>query len=254
MTADQPVTAAAQVTDTVQSRHLVHETYVKALQQSDPPSVSRTTNRVPLQHPRKSPPPPSSKTGHHLHQSSNDKAKSRIISDSTCRYIKNRTIEEQIDNSQEVGIITNHPNATAEEIGHYLEYHLKNDCPDNLVVVAGLNNVLHQKDSGNINCQDIAQKVINIGRTANQAGVARVCISGLVKPKYRDCHRYINEVNGYIWQKCKSEGFIYIDQSNIGYDDLGDAIHVNGRSGNNKLCANIFKQLYTYTPPISRRY
>ena len=112
--------------------------------------------------------------------------------------------------------------------------------------------VLHNKNSRNINYEDIAQKVIDIGRTARQEGVARICISALVKPRYRDCHNLVDQVNGHILQKCESEGFIYVDQSNIGHDDLGDAIHVS-HSGNVKLRANIFKQLYTYTPPSSFR-
>ena len=98
--------------------------------------------------------------------------KSRIISDSTCRRIRNRDIEQRIDLKQEKGVINNHPNAEADEIHHYALYHLEKDRPDNLVIVAGLNDLLHTKNRQDADCDAIAQKVINIGRTAREKGYA----------------------------------------------------------------------------------
>ena len=75
--------------------------------------------------------------------------------------------------------------------------------------------------------------------------MGRVCISEILKPRFRDCHQYVDEVNEYLKIHCQSEGFVYVSQSNIGIRDLGDKLHVS-EHGNIKLKHNIFSQCYTY--------
>ena len=123
----------------------------------------------------------------------------------------------------------------------------KKVTPDNFIIVAGLNDVLSDKrDYGHVDCRDIAQRVVNIGKTAKESGVARICISELIKPRYEDCHQFITEVNDLIKLECQTEGFIFITQSNIGLRDLGDNLHVSRGPSNDKLKHNIFSHCYTY--------
>ena len=143
-----------------------------------------------------------------------------------------------------------YPNAEADEIMHYSQYHLEKDCPENLIIVAGLNDLLHEKDRENADCKSIAEKVVKIGRVARERGVARVCISGLVKPKYYDCKTATDGINRYLMDMCSKEGFVYLDQSSISASDMGDMIHV-GNHGLPKLRNNIFKGLYTYSSPTA---
>ena len=73
-------------------------------------------------------------------------------------------------------------------------------------------------------------------------------------PKYENCRQKVEEINTLLWEKCRKEGFIYIDQSNIGLADMGDMIHV-GQHGLHKLKDNVLNQLHTYkTPPPSNHY
>ena len=178
--------------------------------------------------------------------------KSRIISDSTCSRVRKNDIDEMIDQKQEEVQINKFPNAEADEILHYSLYHLEKNCPDNLIVVAGLNDLLHHKDRANADCKSIAEKVITIGKVAREKGVARVCISGLVRPKYYNCQLPTDAINHYLIDLCAREGFIFLNQNNIESSDMGDAVHV-GNHGMHKLRDNIFNGLYTYSRSNSER-
>ena len=182
----------------------------------------------------------------HLHNAKPSILKSRIIADSTCSRIRKNDIDEIIDTRQEEVSINKFPNAEADEILHYSQYHLVKDCPDNIVIVAGLNDLLHSEDRANADCKLIADKVIKIGRVAREKGVARVCISGLVKPKYYNCRAPVDTINGYLMDNCSREGFVYLDQGNIQASDMGDMVHV-GNQGLSKLRDNIYKGLFTYS-------
>jgi hypothetical protein len=149
------------------------------------------------------------------------------------------------DINQEDIELSKHNGATAAKIHHMSKFYLDNDKPDNMIVVAGLNDILHDKRKGKVNCNDIANRVMDIGRTARSEGVGRVCISAIITPKYRDCHDYVKEVNDILKFACQSEEFIFINQSNIGLSDLGDNLHVS-RDGNDKLRHNILSHCYTY--------
>jgi hypothetical protein len=181
----------------------------------------------------------------HLHHSNKEKMKTTIISDSTLRLINYRDITSSTDVEQEHIELSKHNGATADKLHHMSKYYLDKDTPDNIIIVAGLNDILNDKRKGQVNCRNIANRVIDIGRTSKDSGVGRVCISEILKPKFRDCHQYVDEVNEYLKFHCQSEGFVYVSQSNIGTSDLGDNLHVS-RDGNIKLKHNIFSQCYTY--------
>jgi len=171
--------------------------------------------------------------------------KTTIIADSTLRLFNYRDIKSVTDPEQEKIKLSKQNGEVADEIHHMSKYYVHHDMPDNLIVAAGLNDILNEKREGQVNCTGIANRVIDIGRTARDKGVGRVCISQIIKPKYRDCHDYVDEVNDLLKYYCQSEGFNYITQSNIGIGDLGDPLHVS-RDGNDKLRHNILSHCYTY--------
>jgi hypothetical protein len=171
--------------------------------------------------------------------------KTVIISDSTTRLFNYRDITSLTDTNQEEIVLSKHNGARTDVLHHMSKFYLDNE-PDNMIVVAGLNDILQDKrDGGKVNCKHIANRVMDIGRTARAEGVGRVCISAIITPKYRDCHEYVKEVNDILKFTCLSEEFIFISQSNIGLSDLGDPLHVS-RDGNDKLRHNILSHCYTY--------
>ena len=91
-------------------------------------------------------------------------------------------------------------------------------------------------------------KILAIGKDAMQAGVARISISTLIRPKFEAGRLAVEKVNSFLRELCRREGFNIIDQSNIWSVDMGDAIHVNWDEGTNKLRNNIYSGLYTFKP------
>ena len=184
-----------------------------------------------------------------LHISSNGKMKSMLVSDSTCRNIGFRDINSSIKQSEEEVTITKHPGATTSELHHISRFHIDKEKPDNIIIVSGLNDILNQKRrQGTVDCRDIANQLVEMGRTAREKGVGRVCISGILIPKFRDCQQFVIETNDIISELCADNSFIFINHDNIGTNDLIDSLHVN-REGNVKLKHNIFSHLYTYNNP-----
>ena len=230
---DVIVAPPSSVTQQVPARLQSHAQQLPGRNVPPPPPAGRT-------------PMPTSRKGLHMHQATTGQMKSLIISDSTCSRIRKNEIDACIDVRQEIVEINKFPNAEAEAINHYSIYPLEKNCPDNVIIVAGLNDLLHHDDRENADCKAIANKVMNIGKMAKEKGVARVCISGLVKPRYYNCLSSTDKINMFLRDMCVREGFIYIDQSNIEPNDLGDGIHV-GNNGLKKLKSNIFKELYTNT-------
>ena len=143
--------------------------------------------------------------------------------------------------------LTKYSGATADKLHHMAKYYIETNKPDNLIIVAGLNDILNERrlNNGSANCEEVADRVLSIGRTARAGGIGRICISQILKPSFRDCHDNINDTNHILRSKCKSEGFIFVSQSNIGPRDLGDPLHVSDK-GNDKLKHNILSQCYTY--------
>ena len=150
------------------------------------------------------------------------------------------------DTREEEIKLTKYSGATADELHHMAKYYIDTSKPDNLIIVAGLNDILNERRiNGSANCEGIAERVLDIGRTARTEGVGRVCISEILKPKFRECHANIRDTNNILKLQCEYEGFVFVSQSNIGVRDIGDLLHVS-REGNEKLKHNILSQCYTY--------
>ena len=183
--------------------------------------------------------------------------KSFIIGDSTCKTLKNRDLQRHIDNNNEKAFISYHPNAEAEQIRHYSKFQLEHNKPDNIIILAGTNDILHHPSMTTqneymgppIDPAEIAEKLMRIGSEAKEAGVKRVCVSTLIRPTFDKGRFEVEKVNTYIRQLSSREGFVMIEQSNIGRADMGDAIHVNWKTGTDKLMQNVFSQLHTYKGP-----
>ena len=158
-----------------------------------------------------------------------------------------REITEVTDPHEEEVELTKYSGATADKLHHMAKYFIETNPPDNMIIVAGLNDILNDsRKNRSVNCAEVSNRVMGIGRTAKDKGVARVCISEILKPRFKDCHQAINDTNHLIRIACQKEGFTFVNQSDIGLSDLGNNPHVS-RGGNLKLKHNnILSQCYTY--------
>ena len=170
--------------------------------------------------------------------------KTVLISDSVCRSIRNRDIKMSIDRRSETSITSKHPGATANQIKHYNDYFLKEEKPNRVIISAGLNDLLYERD-GNI--EEIVDRVVDIGKRAKESGVSDIFILGLYKPE-----EYVNikDFNSFLMEKCTEYNFGFVPNSNIELGDLFDGLHVNNKSGNKKLKHNILQcfKTYNYNP------
>ena len=178
------------------------------------------------------------------------KTSTLITGDSLIGRINRKQITQQIDRDNEIVIVNKHPGATTDEINHYVSYQLNKHKPDNLVVVAGTNDVLKMKNEGVINEFEIAKKIVKIGITAKNAGVKQVFLSSLMPMTGRYWTNMIARINNLLSIECIKYGFHYMDNSDISVHHLSrDGIHLNFY-GSIILKMNILKSFYSFNPYI----
>ena len=169
-----------------------------------------------------------------------------IFSDSTCRNIKTRALNQLIDKNKERVIVSQHPGAVTEQLGYYLGYHLDKQKIDRLVIVSGLNDLLYasNKPEPITNEHDMVNRVIKMAKYAKDSGVQEVYISSLFNVKNIDNKNI--DIYNRILSRCDDFGIGYIFNSNIDLSDLYDGLHVNNTSGHSKLKHNLMQCFDTY--------
>ena len=143
--------------------------------------------------------------------------------------------------------MSKHPGATAGQIHSYCDWWYKNWLPNRIIAVAGANDMLYeQRNTGEINNEEeIAERVISIGIEARDRGVDEICILGLYS--LNDIYdTYTTRFNDKLSKRCTELGFKFVSNSNIELCDLADGLHVNNRSGHNKLKHNILQCCESY--------
>ena len=174
--------------------------------------------------------------------------KTAIVSDSMCRSIRVRDFNNQLDPDFDSVVINKYPAAHANQIHHYSDYTLDNEKPDTIIVMAGTNDVSYDSSNGKqADPENIACRIIDIGRNAKENGVSRVFINGLIKRKGTFHNNIINRVNLYLRNKCCGENFYFIDNSDIQISDLCDGLHLNDE-GNTKFMRNLLMCCDSYNP------
>jgi len=117
-----------------------------------------------------------------------------------------------------------------------------------MIIMAGSNDVSYDsKDGQTANPEEIASRIIDIGKNAKLHGVTRVFVNSII---YREGYFYnsiINKINLILRLKCNSENFYYIDNNNIYTVDLIDGLHLNS-VGNDKLMRNLLNCCQSYNP------
>ena len=171
-----------------------------------------------------------------------------IVSDSMCRSIRVRDFNNMLDRNTEKILINKYPAAHAKQILHYSNYTLMNDKPDNLIIMAGSNDVSYDSKDGNTaDPEAIATRIIEIGTNARRHGVSRVFINSIINREGYFYNRIIKKLNLILRLKCNTEQFYFIDNSNISLTDLSDGLHLNS-NGNNIFIHNLLNCCESYNP------
>ena len=91
----------------------------------------------------------------------------------------------------------------------YVEMHMKEDMPDNEVVMAGGN------DIGRTNSPDIANKVIEAGIYAKLNGASKVFISSVLPRRCISFQGRRHELNKLLKSQCTANKFVFMEHNNI---------------------------------------
>ena len=172
-----------------------------------------------------------------------------IIADSTPGKININHVKSNIDLSEENVIFKRFPGQTADEIAHYAPKPLSDSKPDQVVVIAGTNDLTRAVyDGGHINEYEIVENIMNVGRSALKHGVKKIHISSIL-PRWGFQYRNaIVRVNNLLQQRCVDENFLFMDHSDITPAHIsGDGIHPNFY-GSTILKMNILSVFNSFNP------
>ena len=143
------------------------------------------------------------------------------------------------------------PGASSHQLLHYLDVHLRDQSIDIVIIDIGINDLLT-----NSNRWTILNNIKKITEKCLMSGVKNVFISGLVYTTRVDIS-LLERIHVLIFNFCRKNSFIYIDNRNI----RSDSLYKGGFHLINKgkafladnfvvyLNNNSFLETYTHDPP-----
>ena len=169
-----------------------------------------------------------------------------IITDSMCGKVNINNIKENIDSSKEAVIFKRFPGHTAEEMSFYAPKPLHDCQPDQVVIVAGTNDLSQAfYQNGAIDEYEVVDRILKIARAAREKGVKRIHISGVMVRKGNQYRDAIVKVNDLLYMACIAENFCFMDQKDISMSHISsDGLHLNA-FGANVLKRNILSVFQT---------
>ena len=130
----------------------------------------------------------------------------------------------------------------ARHIKQYVPTHMLEEKPDTVLMHAGGNDLCTTRNNPTP-ILDVANDIIDIGLACKKHGASRIVISGVITRKPKFLQERCEELNELLVSMCKIYNFTYIDNSNIGVDDLlSDGVHLN-QEGTDVLANNYLKCL-----------
>ena len=137
-----------------------------------------------------------------------------IISDSTISRIPVRALKNNIDLECEEVIMKKYPGQTTKEISHNSIIPLEEIRPEQVIIVAGTNDISNGYRGKTLNEHKIVEDILSIAYKAKAVGTENIFISSiLVRWGYH--YKNIPRVNNILEAMCHELGFIYLDQSDV---------------------------------------
>ena len=173
-----------------------------------------------------------------------------VVTDSMSRSIKQTVMQKYLPGDMKVSF-HKYPGHTADEISHYVQKNIFDDKPQTIIIIAGINDILKEKRVKDIpDLNMIVEHILDIGRVARENKVRHILISGIMVNKAHNT--VVQVINDILVDRCKKEGFTYMDQSDITLKNLlsYDGLHLNS-SGSAKLLHNLLRScIEGYNPYI----
>ena len=174
-----------------------------------------------------------------------------IIADSTPGRININQIKNNINLAEENVIFKRYQGQTADEISYYAPKPLNDTKPEQVVVIAGTNDMSKAVYTGEtIDEYKIVENVRKIGVAARDCGAKRIHISSVLVRRGHEYRNAIVRINNLLRTMCNEERFIFMDQSDITSAHIsGDGIHPNF-NGSTILKHNILSVFSTFNPYV----
>ena len=170
-----------------------------------------------------------------------------IITDSMSGKININQIKDNIDCSKEAVIFKRFPGHKAEEIAFYAPKPLKDCKPEQVVIVAGTNDLTQAHyQKGAIDEYDVVEGIMKIGRAAREEGAEKIYISGIMVRRGNQYRDAVSKVNELLYMTCLVENFVFMDQKDIVPSHISsDGLHLN-YDGSTILKMNILSAFRTF--------
>ncbi len=133
--------------------------------------------------------------------------------------------------------------ARAEYFQHYMKPHLKEERPDEVVLLLGGNNLPTKRDSPTP-VEEIADNIIKCGLLCKQYHVKKVYVSSILPREMAYMQARRKKLNDLLSSLCCEHGFEFILNDNIVLSEhiWHDGVHLNGE-GSLVLAENFLRHL-----------
>ena len=152
-----------------------------------------------------------------------------IITDSMTGGVKAKCLKKNIGGNKEEIIFRRFPGHTAEDIAFYASKPLCDTKPDQVIIVAGTNDLgRYVYRNENVDEYAVVDSIMKIGRAARENGAKKIHVSSIIIRRGYRYREIIKRVNDLLYMACVAEDFHYIDQDNIKMAHVSsDGIHLN---------------------------
>ena len=152
-----------------------------------------------------------------------------IVTDSMCGGVKANGIKRNIQGKGDKILFKRFPGHTAEEISFYAQKPLADKKPDNVIVVAGTNDMARDVyESDSVDEYAIVESLMRIGRKARESGAKKISISSVMVRRGYRFREIVEKTNELLYMACIAEDFMFIDQADITMAHLSsDGVHLN---------------------------
>ena len=138
---------------------------------------------------------------------SKEKKKSYIIGDSHLNRIRKSKFKESIPNARVY--VKSFSDANTNQLDCCLVPVLVDEKPDNVVIHIGSNDIT-KFNHNNINLEELAHRIINIGLKSRSYGVSNIAVSSILKRNSFNINQVIYQLSNILKRLCRINDFFYI--------------------------------------------
>ena len=143
--------------------------------------------------------------------------------------------------------------SNTNQLEYYCVPTLVDEKPNAAIIHIGSNDIPKKKPE-NVNVNDLAQRIVNIGKKCQSFGVREVGISSILCRNKSDMNEVITNVNKRIEEICKENGFSFICNDNIRKKCLcKDGLHLRNE-GISILCSSFLEYFKSILPKFDQNF